>query len=81
MSITKNVMPSRLGTSTEVRAMRIPHLANCAPEVHTFGPLTIDSSPSRSALVCRPARSDPAPIRPSSSTKVAASFAVTDPVP
>ena len=41
MSMTKNVMPSCLGTSTEVRAMRIPHLENCAPEVHTFCPLTI----------------------------------------
>ena len=31
------------------------------PEVHTFWPLTIHSSPSCIALVCRPARSEPAP--------------------
>src|SRR3546814_11162100 len=41
--------------------MRIPQRENCAPEFHTFWPLTIHSSPSRSALVCRPARSEPAP--------------------
>ena len=32
-----------------------------ASVVHTFWPLTIHSSPSRSARVARPATSDPAP--------------------
>ena len=32
-----------------------------APEVHTFCPVTSHSSPSRTALVCNPARSLPAP--------------------
>ena len=35
--------------------------ATCPPEVHTFWPVTTHSSPSLIALVCRPARSDPAP--------------------
>ena len=41
--------------------MRIPHLENWAPEVHTFWPLTTHSSPSRSARAWSPARSEPAP--------------------
>jgi hypothetical protein len=61
MSITKYVIPACLGTSTFVRAMRMPHFENWAPEVQTFWPLTTHSSPSRTARVCRPARSEPAP--------------------
>ncbi len=44
-----------------VRAMRIPHLENWAPEVHTFCPFTTHSSPSRTALAWTLARSDPEP--------------------
>ena len=33
----------------------------CAPEFHTFWPLTTNSSPSRTARVVSPARSEPAP--------------------
>jgi hypothetical protein len=50
-----------LGWSGSVRAIRIPHRENCAPEVHTFWPFTTHSSPSRMALVWRLARSDPDP--------------------
>jgi hypothetical protein len=57
----KNEMPRCFGTSQSVRAMSIPYSALCACEVHTFCPVTTNSSPSRSARVCRPARSDPAP--------------------
>ena len=35
--------------------------ATWPPEVHTFWPLITHSSPSRSARVCSPARSEPAP--------------------
>ena len=35
--------------------------ASFAPEVHTFWPLTTHSPPSRTAVVRRPARSEPAP--------------------
>src|SRR5581483_9004099 len=54
-------MPLGLGTSGLVRAMRIPHFENWAPEVHTFWPLTTHSSPSRTARVWRLARSEPDP--------------------
>ena len=33
----------------------------CATEVHTFCPFTVQTSPSRTARVASPARSDPAP--------------------
>ena len=54
-------MPRCLGWSGSVRARRMPRSLKCAPEVHTFWPLTTHSSPSRSARVARPARSEPAP--------------------
>ena len=39
----------------------MPMSASFAPEVHTFWPLTTQSPPSRTAVVRRPARSEPAP--------------------
>ena len=39
-------MPWCLGTSGSVRAMSMPRSAIWPPEVHTFWPLTIHSSPS-----------------------------------
>ena len=39
----------------------MPQSARCANEFHTFWPLTTHSSPSRTAVVVRPARSEPAP--------------------
>ena len=42
------------------RARRIPHSLCCAFDVHTFCPLTTNSSPSRTARVCSDARSEPA---------------------
>ena len=38
-----------------------PMSERCAPDVHTFWPLTTHSSPSRTARVWREARSEPAP--------------------
>ena len=63
MGSTKQVMPRCLGTSRSVRASRIPKSAWNAPVFHTFCPLITHSSPSRSAQVDRPARSEPAPAR------------------
>src|SRR5687768_6516987 len=54
-------MPLCLGASGSVRASNMPSSADCPPDVHTFCPLITHSSPSRSAFVCRLARSDPAP--------------------
>ena len=61
MSTRKYVMPRCLGTSQSVRARRMPQSATCAKEFQTFWPLTIQDSPSSSARVVRPARSEPAP--------------------
>ena len=61
MGQTKYEMPRCFGVSGSVRAMRMPNLENCAPDVQTFWPLTMNSSPSRTALVVRDARSLPAP--------------------
>ena len=61
MSTMKPVRPLCLGRSGSVRAMISPMSLNCAPVVHTFWPVMIHSSPSRTALVCRLARSLPAP--------------------
>jgi hypothetical protein len=55
------VSPSCLGTSGSVRASRMAKADCCAPDVHTFWPLTIHTSPSLTALVRRPATSEPAP--------------------
>ena len=57
----KSVMPRCFGTSGSVRARSMARVGVWPPEVQTFCPLTIHSSPSRSARVCRPARSEPAP--------------------
>ena len=61
MSTMKPVSPWCLGRSGSVRQITSPMSLYWAPEVHTFWPETTHSSPSRSARVCRPARSDPAP--------------------
>ena len=54
-------IPLCLGTSKFVRARSMPKAAPTAWLDQTFCPLTIQRSPSRTALVVRPARSDPAP--------------------
>ncbi len=55
------MMPRCLGTSNDVRASSMANAASRAPVVQTFWPLTTHSSPSRSARVVSPARSDPLP--------------------
>ena len=54
-------MPACLGTSKSVRARSIPQSDSIACELHTFCPEMIQRSPSRVALVVRPARSEPLP--------------------
>src|SRR4051812_24690536 len=54
-------MPLCFGASGSVRARRMPHSLSAAIDVQTFCPVTTHSSPSRTALVLTPARSDPAP--------------------
>ena len=54
-------MPSRLGTSGSVRARHTAQSDTWAHVVHTFCPVSTQSSPSRSARVASEARSDPAP--------------------
>ena len=49
-----------MGTSGFVRASSIPHFERWATVVHTFWPLMIQSSPSRSARIASPATSEPA---------------------
>ena len=49
------------GASGSVRAINMPRLQICAVDVQTFWPVITHSSPSRSALHCSPARSEPAP--------------------
>src|SRR6266542_6065527 len=61
MSSTKYVMPLCFGASGSVRANKMPSSLWCAPELQTFCPSTTHSSPSRTARVRSPARSDPAP--------------------
>src|SRR6478752_7638460 len=53
-------MPWCLGASQSVRATSIPRSAWWALVFHTFCPLTTHSSPSSTAVVVSPARSDPA---------------------
>ena len=53
------VIPLCLGRSLSVRHTAIPHSENWAPELQTFWPLRIHSSPSLSALVATLARSEP----------------------
>ncbi len=55
-----SVRPLCLGLSGTVRVMISPMSLYCAPEVHTFWPLMTHSSPSRTARVWIPARSEPA---------------------
>ena len=52
-------MPWCFGTSGSLRVTRMPQCAWCAPEVHTFWPVTTHSSPSRTARVRRPVGSAP----------------------
>ena len=54
-------MPRCLGTSQSVRASSRPRSAWWALVLHSFWPLTTHSSPSRSARVVSPARSEPLP--------------------
>ncbi|CAB5068954.1 unannotated protein [freshwater metagenome] len=61
MSTTNAVMPLCLTASESVRAMSRPQREMWASVVHTFCPLTIHSSPSRTAFDDKPATSDPAP--------------------
>ena len=61
MSTTKPVRPLCLGWSGSERQMTSPMSEYCAPEVHTFWPVSNHSSPSRTAFICRLARSEPAP--------------------
>ena len=60
MSRANHEMPLCFGTSTSVRAINMPRSAKCPPDVHTFWPFTMNTSPSRTAEVRMPARSDPA---------------------
>ena len=53
-------MPRCLGWSGSVRVNRMPQSLYWAPEVHTFWPFTTHSSPSRTAVVRSPPRSEPA---------------------
>ena len=53
-------MPLCFGASGSVRTKVRITSASWAPEVHTFWPLTTKRSPSRSARVRSPARSEPA---------------------
>ena len=55
------VCPACLGTAGSVRAISSPQAEKRAPELHVFCPLTTHSSPSRTARVDSPARSEPAP--------------------
>ena len=48
-----------LGASVSVRATSMHHLAWWAKVVHTFCPVTTQSSPSRTAWVFTDARSEP----------------------
>ena len=61
MSRMKYESPACLGWSGSVRTIRIARSAMWAEDVHTFWPLTIQVSPSSTARVDRPARSEPAP--------------------
>ena len=59
MSTTKPVRPRCLGRSGSVRQMISPMSDTWAPDVHTFCPLRIHSSPSLTARVWSEARSEP----------------------
>ena len=61
MSRSRKLMPRCLGTLGSMRTSRNPQLQNCADEFQTFCPSTTNSSPSTTARVASPARSEPAP--------------------
>ena len=61
MSTMNMLMPLCLGFVGSVLARIAPKSLNWAPDVQTFCPLMTHSSPSRTALVCRLATSEPAP--------------------
>ena len=54
-------MPRCLGAAGSVRTRQNIQSAICAFEVHTFWPLTMNSSPTSSARVFSEARSEPEP--------------------
>ncbi len=54
-------MPRCFGAAGSVRTRQNIQSAICAFDVHTFCPLTRNSSPTSSARVFKAARSDPAP--------------------
>jgi hypothetical protein len=58
---TRNIVSPRcLDTSGFVRVSRNTKCASCAIDVNTFSPLITQSSPSRTAVVCDAATSEPA---------------------
>ena len=59
ISSMNTVSPRCLGTSQFVRARQSPQSAHQAPVVQIFEPLITHSSPSRTAVVSAPARSEP----------------------
>jgi len=61
MSISRNVMPACFRASGSVRTRRNIQSALSAYDVQIFWPFTMKTSPSRTARVCRLARSEPAP--------------------
>jgi hypothetical protein len=61
MSMIRTLMPLCLGTSGSVRTKHMHQSAWCAPDVHTFCPLTTKWSPSSTRAVESAARSLPAP--------------------
>src|SRR3954452_7841913 len=69
-------MPRCLGTDQSVRASSIPYSAWWALVFQTFWPLTTHSSPSRTAWVVSPARSEPLPGSENSWHHVASPVAV-----
>ena len=61
MSTSRKEMPRCFAASGSVRTSSAMWSAACAREVQIFCPFTVYSSPSRTALVCSEARSEPAP--------------------
>ena len=55
------VSPACRGRLASLRASTSPYCEISAPDVHTFWPVIVQASPSRTARVRRPARSEPAP--------------------
>jgi hypothetical protein len=61
VGISRTLIPLCFGAAGSVRTKVSRTSASWAPEVHTFCPSTTYSSPSRTARVRNPARSEPAP--------------------